>query len=222
VRALGQLNSGILDNAIRLRRCGGSTVVAQFVGGACRRRARRVVDARDGAQIFVYCLEVAVAHVRKRGPGHDLQKVTVRDIVVALARTRTENDGSSGNANWRATILNFCQLICRTGGMDVVEIRAMPHDLLKLCKRVTAFGPPILVRRQISGDDEWASIPPRPGRRPDCAEVGITLPEDVCGPVDFFALLRLASIFRGEDPFEGIVSVCVDSALLVSEVFDSA
>jgi hypothetical protein len=148
------------------------------LGGACRRRARRVVDARDGAQIFVYRLEVAVAHVRERGPGHDLQKVTVRDIVVALARTRTENYGSSGNANWRATIQNFCQLICRTGGMDVVEIRAMPHDLLKLCERVTAFGPPILVRCQISSDDEWASIPARPGRRPNCAEVGASIQVD--------------------------------------------
>jgi hypothetical protein len=49
----------------------------------------------------------------------------------------------------------------------------------------------------------------------------ITLPADVFDPVDFFALLRLASIFRGEDPFEGIVSVCVDSALFASEVFDS-
>ena len=50
----------------------------------------------------------------------------------------------------------------------------------------------------------------------------ITLPADVFGPVDFFALFRLASIFRGEDPFEGIVSVCVDSAAFASEVFDSA
>jgi len=48
----------------------------------------------------------------------------------------------------------------------------------------------------------------------------ITLPEDVFGPVDFLAFFRLASIFRGEDPFEGIVNVCVDSAAVVSEVID--
>jgi hypothetical protein len=48
------------------------------------------------------------------------------------------------------------------------------------------------------------------------------LPGEVFGPVDFFAFLRLASIFRGEDPFEGIVNVCVASSSLVSEVVNWA
>ena len=54
----------------------------------------------------------------------------------------------------------------------MVEVGAMPHDLLELVKRVAAFGPPILVRGQISSDDGWTSIPVRPGRSPDCAERG--------------------------------------------------
>ena len=48
------------------------------------------------------------------------------------------------------------------------------------------------------------------------------MPTDVFGPVDFFEFLRLASIFRGEDPFVGFVSVCVDSVALAPEVVDSA
>jgi hypothetical protein len=39
------------------------------------------------------------------------------------------------------------------------------------------------------------------------------LPTEVFGPVDFFAFLRLASIFRGEDPFDEVVNVWVDLAL---------
>jgi hypothetical protein len=50
----------------------------------------------------------------------------------------------------------------------------------------------------------------------------IALPTDVFGPVDFFAFLRLASIFRGEDPFDGIVRVCVDSTIVASDCINSA
>ena len=48
----------------------------------------------------------------------------------------------------------------------------------------------------------------------------VALPADVFGPVDFFAFLRLASILRCEDPFDGIVSVCVDALSLVSALID--
>ena len=84
--------------------------MAQLVGGARRRSARRVVDARDGTQVFVDGLDVMVGHVGKGWPWHDLEKITVRNIVVVLARTLAESDGSSGNANGRASILNVCQL----------------------------------------------------------------------------------------------------------------
>jgi len=71
-----------------------------------------------------------VGHVRKRYPWHDLEKITVRDIVVTYPWA--QRYGSRGNANWRTTCLNFCQLCCRTGWMDVIEIFAVPQDLLKL------------------------------------------------------------------------------------------
>ena len=114
--------------------------------------------------------------MRECWPRHDLEKITVRDIVVALARS--ENYRSSGNANRRASSVNVCYLRCGTGGMDVVEICTMAENLLKLCKRVTAFRSTILVRCQISGDDEWTCIPVRPGRSPNCAEVGASIQVD--------------------------------------------
>jgi hypothetical protein len=50
-----------------------------------------------------------------------------------------------------------------------------------------------------------------------CHEL-ITMPADVFGPVDFFAFLRLASSFRGEDTFKEVVNVCVDLAsVMLSE-----
>ena len=36
------------------------------------------VDARDGAQVFVYRVELMIGHVLKRGPGHDLEKFAVQ------------------------------------------------------------------------------------------------------------------------------------------------
>jgi len=50
----------------------------------------------------------------------------------------------------------------------------------------------------------------------------IALPTDVFGPVDFLEFFRLASTFRGDDPFEEVVSVGVDSMWAASEVVDSA
>src|ERR1700675_2420888 len=50
----------------------------------------------------------------------------------------------------------------------------------------------------------------------------IALPADVFGPVDFFAFFRLASSFRGEDPFDGIARVCVDSTVVSSTLIGSA
>lgn len=47
-------------------------------------------------------------------------------------------------------------------------------------------------------------------------------PRDVFGPVDFFALLRFAAIFRGEDPFVGIAEVGVSSVVAVAGMSDSA
>jgi hypothetical protein len=115
-----------------------------------------------------------VGHVRKGRPWHDLEKITVHFILV-WRLGRIEDDRSGRNAIRRAAILNVCQLRGCTGRMNVVEISAVPYDLLELGKRVTAYGPPILVRCQISADDGWTCILVRPGRSPDypeCAEVG--------------------------------------------------
>ena len=48
------------------------------------------------------------------------------------------------------------------------------------------------------------------------------MPRDVFGQVDFLEFLRLASIFRGEEPFEEIVNACVDAALVAADVITSA
>src|SRR5580692_10442320 len=115
-----------------------------------------------------------VGHVRKGRPWHDLEKITVH-IILVVRLARRSGYRPCGNARWCAAILNVCQLRGRTGRMDVVEISAVPYDFLELGKRVTACGPPVLVRRQISADDGWTCIPVRPGRSPDtpeCAKVG--------------------------------------------------
>src|SRR5580700_10382739 len=93
-------------------------------------------------------------HVRKGRPWHDLEKITVR-IILVVRLARRSGYRACGNASWRAAILNVCQLLGCTGRMDVIEICAVPYDLLELGKRVTACGPPILVRCQISAEDGW-------------------------------------------------------------------
>src|SRR3984893_13473411 len=121
-----------------------------------------------------------VGHVRKGRPWHDLEKITVRSILV-WRLVRIEDDRSGRNAIRRRASLNCDQLVGGARRMDVVEICAVPYDLLELGKRVTACGPPILVRCQISADDGWTCIPVRPGRSPDypeCAEVGASIQVD--------------------------------------------
>jgi hypothetical protein len=52
----------------------------------------------------------------------------------------------------------------------VVEIFASPEDRLKLLKCVASFWAPILVRRQVSADYVWASVPVGPSRSPNLTE----------------------------------------------------
>src|ERR1035437_4552225 len=82
-----------------------------------------------------------------------------------------------------------------------------------------------LVNIRVNCSLPWPSIAGSPLETKPCRVLFqelIALPQDVFGPVDFFAFPRLASIFRCEDPFDGIASVCVDSASVASAFIDSA
>ena len=89
-----------------------------------------------------------VGHVRKGWPWHDLEKITVR-IVLVWRPVRIEDDRSGRNAIRSGASLNCDQLICGARRMDVIQICAVPYDLHELGKRVTAFRPPILIRRKV-------------------------------------------------------------------------
>jgi hypothetical protein len=54
--------------------------------------------------------------------------------------------------------------------MDVVEIFASPQYRLKLLKCVASFWSTILVRRQVSADYVWASVPIGPSWSPNLTE----------------------------------------------------
>jgi len=71
----------------------------------------------------------------------------------------------------------------------MVEIFAMPNDLLKLCKRVTAFRPPILVRRQVSGNHGRTLVAVRPGWSADWTKVRATTQVD--GRIDHQRLVEV-------------------------------
>lgn len=73
---------------------------------------------------------------------------------------------------------------------------------LQACQQMTELSfRPAIYKRQALGEQ---TVPP-------------TVPGTPClalrclWPVDFFAFFRLASIFRGEDPFVGSARLCVDS-----------
>src|SRR4029077_6609887 len=107
--------------------------------------------------------------------------------------------------------LNGCQLVCCTNGMDVVEICAVSHDLLKLSKRVTALRPPILVRRQVSGNHVWTWVAVRPGWSPHWAEVRAS--SEVNGRVGFLRLAKVGGPAGGGmgvwGPAGGVAAVAV-------------
>src|SRR5580704_5434451 len=42
--------------------------------------------------------------------------------------------------------------------MNLIEIGAIPQNVLKLFKRASSFGTPVLIRRQVAGDDVRAYI----------------------------------------------------------------
>jgi hypothetical protein len=108
---------GVRASSIRHDPVSIAAVVAQFVGGAVRRRACFVVDAGNGAQVFIDGRDIVVTHV--------LKEIAVRVIAE-----------SSGNAHGRRAIVDRRNLGRRTGWVDVVEIRAGPDDLNKLRQRV--------------------------------------------------------------------------------------
>jgi hypothetical protein len=127
-RLQGQRGSGLFP-----------AVVAQFVGRSCRRRARFVVNTGNGAEILVNGIEIVVRHVRECRPRHDLEEIAVYRIA-----------SRSGNANRCLTGIDLRQLRGCTSRMDVIEISAILHDLLKIRQGVTPFRFPGLVRGQIS------------------------------------------------------------------------
>src|SRR5262249_12569830 len=73
---------------------------------------------------------VVVVHAGKQRPWHDLEKVTIGRGV------DTSSDGSAG-----------------TGRMDMIKVRAAPHDLNKLGKGVASCGKASFIRRQIARED---------------------------------------------------------------------
>src|SRR5271154_154252 len=80
-----------------------------------------------------------VGHTVKCWPGHDLKKIAI--------------DGRRNAVCWRRNGQS-----CGTGWMDVIEICALPQDLLKLLKRVASFRPPSLIRSQVARDNVWTNI----------------------------------------------------------------
>ena len=88
----------------------------------------RSLDARDSAEIFVDRPEVMVGHILKRGPRHDLEKITIERRLEAVCGYR------SGTV-W----------------MQVLKVCSMPHDFQKFPKRGTPLRPAGFVRCQIAG-----------------------------------------------------------------------
>ena len=99
----------------------------------------RACDAGDGTQVLVDSLDLMVGHLRKHWPWHDLQTASV--------------DGSWNAVRGGGSCGNGC-----TVWMEVIEICALPHDLLKLLKRVAPFRSPRLVRCQVAGNNVWTKI----------------------------------------------------------------
>src|SRR4029077_10347394 len=80
-------------------------------------------------------------------PWHDLEKGTIE---------RCHDTSSVGSAG--------------TGRMDMIKIRAAPHDLTKLGKGVASFGKASFIRRQIAREEVWK---PEEGTEiPPSAQVG--------------------------------------------------
>src|ERR1700736_4156720 len=80
--------------------------------------------------------------------------------------------------------------------MEFIEICAIPHDLLKLRKRIAPFGLPVLVRRKVAIDDVWTCVPGRTGWSPDLTEVRATAQVD--GRVDKRPLAKVGVSACGE------------------------
>src|SRR5438552_18662258 len=71
-----------------------------------------------------------VRHILKRGPRHDLEKITIERSVEAVR-------GSSSG----------------TVGVEMIEVFAGPHDFIKFSKGGTPFPPAGFVRCQVAGND---------------------------------------------------------------------
>src|SRR6516165_5559702 len=104
-------------------------------------------------------------HIVKHRPGHDLEKITVDRIAHCSGNTNREWGA------WVSSCFDLCQLLCCADWMDVIEISALIHDLLKLFKRVAPFRLPRVVRRQVAGNDVWTCITEGPGGSADGPEV---------------------------------------------------
>jgi hypothetical protein len=106
---------------------------------------------------------------------------------------RSPSTGLSGEVGMQSggggTCFNLLQLYCCPDWMEVIEIDASPHDLLKLRESVAPFRPPSLVRCQVAGDDVWTWVHGRPGWSPHRAEV--LAPSQVSSRVGFLRLLEV-------------------------------
>src|SRR5271156_2897623 len=85
-----------------------------------------------------------VGHALKHWPWHDLKKIPL--------------DGRRNAVHRRGNRRRRC-----TGWMEMVEIFASPHDHFKIRKRVAAFRPPGLVRRQVARNNVRTDIIPIDG-----------------------------------------------------------
>ena len=83
----------------------------------------RSLDARDSAEILINSPQVLVRHILKRGPGHNLEKITIERSVKAV------RGSSSGTIR-----------------VEMIEVFAGPHDFKKLSERSASFGPAGFVR----------------------------------------------------------------------------
>src|SRR5579864_4311164 len=117
-----------------------AAIIAQFVRGACRWRAERIVDAGDGAQILIDGFDLMVGHVVKKRPGHDLELATVH---------RRRDADAQRYIGVRVRL---------TSWVNLIEIGAVPQNFPELCKRASAFRTSILIRRQVAGNDDRTGI----------------------------------------------------------------
>lgn len=120
------------------------------------------IDAGDGAQVRVDCLEIKICQALKSRPPHDLEQRSVEGIRNAARGLRS--------SRW-------------TSWMNSIEILAGPHNLHKIGIREAACRHPSYVRRQVAGVNVQRTVGGWIG-----AEIPST--SQVSGRIDLFDLMR--------------------------------